>query len=91
MPSKMKIALFLLHQFEAKEFDFDIIKDEEKLQEIYEEMEKSELVRVAAEAGKLAVKVINAKDKKHKEKLAKKAAVPQKASKPVVHEEILPK
>lgn len=78
MPRKMKVAVWLLRQFEAKEFDFDVISEEEKLQELYEEMEKEELIRVAGESGRMAVKVMNAKDKKHKEKLAKLAALPVK-------------
>ena len=74
----MKVFLWLLRQFEAKEFDFDVIQDEERLQDMYDEMEKEELIRVACEFGRMAVKLMNAKDKKHKEKLDKVAAMSKK-------------
>lgn len=84
LPRRMKVAVWLLRQFEAKEFDFDVIQDEERLQDMYDEMEKEELIRVAGESGRMAVKLMNAKDKKHKEKLAKAAALPTKPAEPVV-------
>ena len=46
IPDKMKVAMFLVHQFEHDDFDFDSVVNEEKLQEKYELMEAEEIRRV---------------------------------------------
>jgi len=43
MPTKCKVAMFLVNQFESSNFDFiDIVDREEELQEYYEDLERRE-------------------------------------------------
>lgn len=39
IPRKIKMALWLVMQFESSDFNFDVIYQEEKLQEHYEQLE----------------------------------------------------
>lgn len=43
MPKKMKIAMFLIKEFDSVDFNFQIADREEKLQAEYERMEHEEI------------------------------------------------
>ena len=47
IPRKIKMALWLVMQFESSDFNFDIIYQEEKLQEHYEQLEQQEISNYA--------------------------------------------
>jgi|APSaa5957512535_1039671.scaffolds.fasta_scaffold281091_2 hypothetical protein len=43
VPKKIKMAVWLVMQFESSDFNFDVIYQEEKLQEHYEKLELEEI------------------------------------------------
>ena len=47
IPRKIKMALWLVMQFESSDFNFDVIYQEEKLQEHYEQLEQQEISNYA--------------------------------------------
>ena len=52
LPSRMKVAEYLIFQFEHLNFNFDVTLDEERLQDKYEEMQEYEVSHSGAgEAG----------------------------------------
>jgi hypothetical protein len=51
MPKKVKVAMYLVNQFEHSDFDFEVIKDEEKLQEEYEDLENKEMILLGGKEG----------------------------------------
>ena len=56
MPHKLKIAMFLIKEFDSVDFNFGIVEREDKLQAEYEKMEHDEIEKSAKDAGILAVK-----------------------------------
>ena len=55
MQPKIRVALFLVFQFETMDFKFDTIYKEDLLQEQYEMIEKEEIIKICGEKGKVAV------------------------------------
>jgi hypothetical protein len=55
MQPKIRVALFLVFQFESMDFKFDTIYKEDQLQEEYEAAEKEEIIKICGEKGKVAV------------------------------------
>ena len=47
IPRKIKLALWLVMQFESSDFNFDVIYQEDRLQEHYEQLEQQETEKVA--------------------------------------------
>ena len=57
MPNKVKVANYLVYQFEHSNFNFDVVLNEEKLQESYEVLANLELTNEGTGAGeKLATR-----------------------------------
>lgn len=52
IPRKIKLALWLVMQFESSDFNFDVIYQEERLQEHYEQLEQQEIEKVARQQEK---------------------------------------
>tara|TARA_B110000285_G_C15085220_1_gene595819 strand:+ start:1207 stop:1473 length:267 start_codon:yes stop_codon:yes gene_type:complete len=46
IPKKIKMAIWLVMQFESSDFNFDVIYNEEKLQEHYEMLEDLEIEEI---------------------------------------------
>jgi len=51
IPNKIKVALYMVYQFESSDFNFDVVHEEDKLQEEYEQLEIEEISKAAGEAG----------------------------------------
>ena len=51
MPRKMKVALFLVYQFEHSDFNWGTVTNEELLQEQVIRLEEDRLILAAKEAG----------------------------------------
>jgi hypothetical protein len=66
--------MYLVNQFEHSDFDFEVIKDEDKLQEEYEELENRELILLGGKEGERKGKLreLELEEKKSKKKTMKK-------------------
>lgn len=57
IPPKIRVATFLVFQFESLDFNFkQALRKEEALQEQYEEMEKAEILKICGDKGLKALK-----------------------------------
>ena len=68
IPNKVKVAAYLVYQFDSVDFNFDaVLEEEDKLQEEFEQMEMEEIAQ-AGEAGKKAARKIKTKKAQDKVK-----------------------
>jgi len=76
IPRKIKVATYLVYQFEHHDFDFDVVYDEETLQDQWEEWQNKELM---ADGGNDGNKLGKRNERYRKERKKKKDAA-QKAA-----------
>ena len=91
IPKKVKVATYLIYQFEHHDFDFDVVYDEETLQDQWEEWENKELLTDGGNDGNKLGKRNERyrKERKKKKVTEKKAAAEEKkkAEEEAMHEE----